>query len=305
MIRHATLKYSAGCVRPREHFGVLNLFLLAFRRAYLNQFLGEGRDVRIISTSASPILGTPHCLTSSNPSIREYIEAEDTLDLARNNPHTHQLFLPEKTASPHPRFLGLAQSIYERRGKKVDIRVPLFRDENTDCEQVTEREPHPGEIYMDAMHFGMGCACLQITYESENINHARFLYDMLLPWTPIMSVLSATTPIFKGQLSDHDFRWEVIEQSADCRTDDEKDPLSDNYINKSRYSTVSRYISNHRYVQNFHNDVHFKKLSPEVKQALTEKGIDERLADHVASLFIRSPIPVYKKELEFPCCQKK
>jgi len=68
---------------------------------------------------------------------------------------------------------------------------------------------------------------------------------------------------------------------------------------------VSRYISNHRYVQNFHNDVHFKKLSPEVKQALTEKGIDERLADHVASLFIRSPIPVYKKELEFPCCQKK
>ncbi len=24
----------------------------------------------------------------------------------------------------------------------------------------------------------------------------------------------------------------------------------------------------------------------------------------MASLFIRSPIPVYEKELEFPCCQK-
>lgn len=33
-------------------------------------------------------------------------------------------------------------------------------------------------------------------------------------------------------------------------------------------------------------------------------GLDERLATHIASLFIRSPIPVYEKELAFPCCQK-
>ena len=75
----------------------------------------------------------------------------------------------------------------------------------------TEREPFPGQIYMDSMHFGMGASCLQITYEAQNINHARFLYDMFLPWTPIMSALSATSPLLKGQISDHDFRWEVIE----------------------------------------------------------------------------------------------
>ena len=79
-----------------------------------------------------------------------------------------------------------------------------------------------------------------------------------------MSALSATTPILKGQLTDHDFRWEVIEQATDCRTADEKDPESDNYISKSRYSTVSRYISNHEYVKDFHNDLHFKKICPEV-----------------------------------------
>lgn len=152
------------------------------------------------------------------------------------------------------------------------------------------------------MHFGMGCSCLQITYETQNINHARYLYDMFIPFTPIMSVLSATTPILKGQVSDHDFRWEVIEQSVDCRTDDEKTFDSPNYISKSRYSTVSRYISNHEYVKDFHNDLIFKKICPEVQQALTNGGLDERLANHIASLFIRSPIPVYEKELVFPCC---
>lgn len=64
---------------------------------------------------------------------------------------------------------------------------------------------------MDAMHFGMGASCLQITYETQNISHARFLYDMFIPFTPIMAALSASTAILKGQLSDHDMRWEVIE----------------------------------------------------------------------------------------------
>ena len=80
------------------------------------------------------------------------------------------------------------------------------------------------------MHFGMGCSCLQITYETQNLNHARFLYDMFLPFTPIMSALSATTPLLKGNVSDHDFRWEVIEQAVDCRTDEEKNPESEQYI---------------------------------------------------------------------------
>jgi len=186
----------------------------------------------------------------------------------------------------------------------VDIQVPIFQDENTNVTEPTEREPYPGKIYMDGMHFGMGCSCLQVTYETQNVNHARFLYDMFLPFTPIMSALSATTPLVKGQISDHDFRWEILEQSVDCRTADEKDRTSVNHICKSRYSTVSRYISNHEYIKDFHNDITFKAICPEVKSALVEGGLDDRLANHVASLFIRIPIPVYEKELAFPCCAK-
>ena len=95
-------------------------------------------------------------------------------------------------------MLGLAKSILERRKEKVNILVPRFKDINTNMDNPTEREPLAGQIYMDSMHFGMGASCLQITYETQNINHARYLYDMFLPFTPIMSVLSASTPIVKG-----------------------------------------------------------------------------------------------------------
>lgn len=41
-------------------------------------------------------------------------------------------------------------------------------------------------IYMDAMGFGMGCCCLQLTFQACNIQEARTLYDQLTPLCPIM-----------------------------------------------------------------------------------------------------------------------
>lgn len=114
--------------------------------------------------------------------------------------------------------------------------------------EATDDEPYPGQIYMDAMHFGMGQCCLQITYECQTINHARYLHDMLLPFTGILAAISASGPIQKGKLSDNDLRWTVIEQSTDCRTDEERDPNNENYVPKSRYSGINSYISNHDYV---------------------------------------------------------
>lgn len=112
----------------------------------------------------------------------------------------------------------LARSIKERRESKVDIRVPLFKDVNTDMSGKTIGEPYPGEIHMDCMHFGMGNCCLQCTFETQSMNHARYLYDMLIPFTPILSALSQATPIFKGKLSDYDFRWETLEMGTDDRS---------------------------------------------------------------------------------------
>ena len=44
----------------------------------------------------------------------------------------------------------------------------------------------PDHIYMDCMGFGMGCSCLQVTFQACNITEARLLYDQLSPLCPIM-----------------------------------------------------------------------------------------------------------------------
>ena len=170
------------------------------------------------------------------------------------NAASQSRFVLDSTINTHPRFSNLVQSIRERRGEKVEIRVPLFKDERTNMTEATEDEPFPGEIYMDAMAFGMGQCCLQITYECSTIEHARYLHDMMMPFTGIMAALSASGPIQKGKLSDHDLRWTVIEQSVDCRNPQERDPEHADYIPKSRYSGMNHYISNHAYSTDALND---------------------------------------------------
>jgi len=56
------------------------------------------------------------------------------------------------------------------------IKVPKFMDKNTSIEETTE-EPYKGYIYMDAMGFGMGSCCLQVTYSSTDFSKATWLYD--------------------------------------------------------------------------------------------------------------------------------
>ena len=144
--------------------------------------------------------------------------------LEERNEYSRSKFVIDSTENPHPRFSGLMKSIRERRGEKVKILVPIFPDENTNMTIPTYEEPFPGSIYMDSMHFGMGCSCLQVTFESESINHARYVHDQLLPLTPIFAAISANGPIYKGKLADIDMRWTVISQSVDCRNAEEKDP---------------------------------------------------------------------------------
>lgn len=115
-----------------------------------------------------------------------------------------------------------------------------------------------------------------------------------------MAALSASAPIFKGKLADIDMRWTVISQSVDCRTPDERDPSSYKFIPKSRYSTINHYISDHQYVNSKYFDVPQYQVNPEHMKFLIEKAdIDERLAFHIASLFVRDPIPTFDFEHDY------
>ncbi len=64
-------------------------------------------------------------------------------------------------------------------------------------------------------------SCLQATFEAETLNHARYMFDMMLPFTPIFAALSQNAPIQKGKLIDWDLRYKVITLTSDDRTEEE------------------------------------------------------------------------------------
>lgn len=47
------------------------------------------------------------------------------------NQFSRSEFVIDGTENPHPRFSGLMKSIRERRGEKVKILVPIYKDVNT------------------------------------------------------------------------------------------------------------------------------------------------------------------------------
>jgi len=161
------------------------------RRAFFEKFL---RNEELLVTMGNfPLLGAgkhTHPPTKPNGKVAQSIYVSDDI------------------INVHPRFATLTRSIRKRRGKKVDIRVPIFRDINTE---------NSSDIHMDAMAFGMGCSCLQVTFQAKHVEEARHLYDQLAILTPIMMALSANTPFHKGQVSDWDVRWSIISQSVDDR----------------------------------------------------------------------------------------
>ena len=119
----------------------------------------------------------------------------------------------EAINNAHPRFKTLTRNIRERRGEKVIINVPIYVDSNTprpfieSLPAAGSERSRPDQIYMDAMGFGMGCSCLQMTFQACNITEARHLYDQLTPLTPILMALSAASPIYRGYLADIDHRY--------------------------------------------------------------------------------------------------
>jgi glutamate--cysteine ligase catalytic subunit len=147
-------------------------------------------------------------------------------------------FVPDQIANPHIRFPTLAANIRSRRGRKVEVNVPVFRDEKTpwpwsdptvnydlhkykEDDDVRNGAVKENFIYMDAMAFGMGSCCLQITFQAKNIEEGRKMYDQLSPLGPILLALTAATPVYKGFLADTDVRWNQISNAVDDRTAEE------------------------------------------------------------------------------------
>ncbi|KAH9951545.1 glutamate-cysteine ligase catalytic subunit [Amylocystis lapponica] len=219
---------------------------------------------------------------------------------------SHSLFVPEEITNPHARFPTLTANIRRRRGSKVAINLPIFIDEKTPRPFVDPTIPWErniyaedpeakrgaaltDHIYMDAMGFGMGCSCLQLTFQSCNVTEARRLYDALVPIAPLMLALTAASPLWRGYIADVDCRWDVVAASVDDRTEEERGlkPLKENRfrIPKSRYGSVSLYISESWLNRPEYNDI----------DAPFDEAIFTACANtHISHLFIRDPMSLLR-----------
>lgn len=216
------------------HFNVVEANM-RYRRQEVGELLPPGEAV--MSITNFPRLGMPSF------TFPEYaVTPGDEASSARSD------YFPDQAIFPgHPRFRTLTRNIRQRRGEKVDINLTVFKDENTKLPVEGSPPGRPDAVHLDAMGFGMGCCCLQLTFQACNITEARTLYDQLTPLCPIMLALSAASPAYRGYLTESDCRWNVISASVDCRTAEERGetPLKENKfrIFKSRYDSIDSYLS--------------------------------------------------------------
>ncbi|XP_074751862.1 glutamate--cysteine ligase catalytic subunit isoform X2 [Athene noctua] len=200
----------------------------------------------------------------------------------------------------------LTRNIRHRRGEKVVINVPIFKDKNTPSPFIetfpnddgeAAKAAKPDYIYMDAMGFGMGNCCLQVTFQACSISEARYLYDQLATICPIVMALSAASPFYRGYVSDTDCRWGVISASVDDRTREERglEPLKNNHyrISKSRYDSIDSYLSE---CGEKYNDIDLT-IDKDIYERLIKEGIDHLLAQHIAHLFIRDPLTLFEEKI--------
>jgi glutamate--cysteine ligase catalytic subunit len=266
------------------HFNVVESSM-RYRREEVAKLLKPGETV--MSITNFPRLGCPKF---SYPSFD--VRPDDPECAAKS------LYFPDEAIfNGHPRFKTLTRNIRQRRGEKVSINLPVFLDEKTKIPVEGSLPEMPNFVHMDAMGFGMGCCCLQLTFQACNINEARQLYDQLTPLCPIMLALTAASPIYRGHLTDIDCRWNVISASVDCRTQEERGekPLKENKyrIHKSRYDSIDSYLSpqGEKY-----NDVPLIYDDKDY-QTLRDGGIDHLLAQHIAHLFIRDSVSLFSEKV--------
>lgn len=286
---------------------------MRYRRQLIQTSLAD--DEVLVTLTSFPRLGASNVFTTPHESPC--------------GPVAQSLYLPDEIINQHIRFPTLTRNIRQRRGGKVAIFVPIFRDVHTPMpfrdptvpiqapEVAGASTPHstaiqspyhdqkidipkvPDEhIYLDAMGFGMGCACLQTTFQACSVTQARSLYDALVPVAPIMMALSAAAPIFKGFLSDVDCRWDVIAGAVDDRTELERDPEDkhEKFMPKSRYDSVSLYIADDALHRPEYDDV-LAPVDKSIEADLVKHGVDRIMARHVAHLFIRDPLVIFSETL--------
>lgn len=228
----------------------------------------------------------PHIGTSSY-----YVKSDgNTVPMearAKLNPYSQSETFLDETLTDHPRFKTCTETVVLRRGKKPEIKIPLYKDVNTTL----------SEVVLDHYGYGMGAASLQITFSSMNMDECRFLYDQMHVIGSFAQALSNNSVVVNGKLMNWDSRWKILEQAADDRKSTELES-----IKKSRYGPASFYISNDPRNKNIYNDSKYalnKRFRRSLKKHLKSRNSqfyrDTRLLNHYGHLFIREALTIFEQ----------
>lgn len=97
----------------------------------------------------------------------------------------------------NPRFAALTKNIRTRRGRQIEVRLPAdTAAEGAGLEPAASaqlRGAHASAV-VDCMAFGMGCGCLQTTYQLQGAQHALWLHDALAVLAPLTLALRCAPP---------------------------------------------------------------------------------------------------------------
>ena len=256
------------------------------RRQFIQTLLGK--DEHIISLTCFPLLG---CTNFTYPH-------HNPVDLSNR---LTSLFFSDEIIYDNPLLKGLYRCRVARIDRKPEINVPIYKDKNTlspFIEELPNREmSKPDHIFMDHHGFALGCCCIQVTFQCESLEQTCHLYDQLTPLGPIIMALSASSPIWRGYLSEIDCRWNVFKLAYDDRTKEELglEPIKENrrVLKKCRFDATDVYLSREgsRY-----NDFEFDK-DDKIHEQLMNENIEEGVANHFSNMFTRDPIALYKEAI--------
>lgn len=126
---------------------------MRYRRQEVSELLEPGEVV--MSLTNFPRIGTPEFtwpIFEPAPENKDGVTRSD-------------YFPDEAICRCHPRFKTIAKNIRHRRGSRIDINCPIFKDKNTNIPVAGSLPNKPDAVHMDATGFGMGCCCLQVTFQ--------------------------------------------------------------------------------------------------------------------------------------------
>ncbi|EPR79119.1 gamma-glutamylcysteine synthetase [Spraguea lophii 42_110] len=214
---------------------------------------------------------------------------------------TNSLTFPDNAITDHSRFFSFTKNFINRRGKNIEGYIKIFQDKNTEKTKFKEND----SLLIDSFGLGMGCCCLQVTIQPKSYMEAKFIYDQMAIVSALILRLTRATPFFNGFLTQTETRWDLLTYATDDRTDEERGveynktgcEFNEGKIPKPRYSSIDLFISDHPALLEEYNDINVPK-NEECLNILLKNRIEEKVANHISSLFIRDPMMVYEDSYE-------